>query len=198
MTKEAKRVEVKCRSEWRAWLKANHEQSESIWLVTYKATQPEFYLPYADIVEEALCFGWIDSLPRALDEKRTMLRLSPRSPKSAWSKINRDRVASLIKRKLMTDAGLAIISAAKKNGTWGKLKPVDNNKVPVDLMVAFGKFSGSQKNFAQFPPSSKRAILEWILQAKAPATRSKRITETARLAAKGIRANHYRQPKKQK
>jgi uncharacterized protein YdeI (YjbR/CyaY-like superfamily) len=93
MKGDLKRVQVKSQRELRDWLKKNHTQAESIWLVTYKKSVPEFYLEYTKIVDEVLCFGWIDSLPRALDLKRTMIRLSPRKPKSVWSKINRDKVA---------------------------------------------------------------------------------------------------------
>ncbi len=192
------RVEVKSRKELRAWLRVHHKQSESIWLVTYKKSTPELHVSYDEIVEEALCFGWIDSLPRKLDEKRTMLRLSPRKPKSAWSKINKDRVKKLIAQKRMTKAGLLVIEAARKSGTWDVLNAVEAATLPKDLLAAFRMFPGSKKNFDAFPPSSRRAILEWISTAKTLATREKRVTETARLAAENVRANHYRQPKQTK
>ncbi len=194
--KDLKRVEVKSRRDLRKWLSAHHGKSESIWLVTYKKTEAEWYLDYDSIVEEALCFGWIDSLPRALDSHRTMLRLSPRNPKSAWSQKNRERVKDLIDRGLMTAAGLKAIERAKESGAWSALKVVDHLSVPADLKAAFKKIAGSEKNFNLFPQSSRRAILEWITLAKTPPTRAKRILETARLASRGIRANHYRQPKK--
>lgn len=193
--KELKQVEVKSRNELRRWLAANHLQKESIWLVTYKKLVPEWYVAYASIVEEALCFGWIDSLPRALDRDRTMLRLSPRKPRSAWSKINRDRVSTLIKSKLMRPSGLAVIKAAKKDGSWDLIKKVDSGKSPKDLQEALLRYPNAKENFEAFPPSSKRAILEWITLAKTSETRMKRVNETARLASENIRANHYRQSK---
>lgn len=192
---DLEKVEVKSRAELRKWLKTNHSNSESVWLVTYKKTKAEWYLDYDSIVEEALCFGWVDSLPRALDKDRTMLRLSPRNPKSAWSKVNRDRVTKLIQAKLMTDAGIAAINVAKKNGSWNKLTEVDSGKIPADLVSELKKYSQAKANFDKFPPSSKRAILEWIALAKSDQTRLKRIAETAKLAQENIRANHYRQPK---
>ena len=195
--KKLKRVEVKSQAQLRAWLKGNHNVKESIWLVTYKKPSPH-YLPYQHIVEEALCFGWIDSLPRALDEKRTMIRLSPRNPKSSWSKINRDRVAQLIDEKRMAPSGLKIINEAKQNGSWDNLKALDKMTLPKDLAKALKANSTAQRNFVAFPPSTKRAILEWIQQAKTSITREKRISNTVTLAAKNIRANQYRQPKKSK
>lgn len=189
---EQAKVEVRSRKELRDWLRKNHKQKESIWLVSYKKNS-EYYLPYKEIVEEALCFGWIDSLPRKLDDHRTMHRLSPRNPKSAWSKINRELVKKLEEQKLMTSAGRAVIELAKKSGNWNKIKGADSLRIPSDLAKAFTKSKKANTNFLAFPPSSRRAILEWILQAKKPETRKKRITETVSLAKKNIRANHYRQ-----
>ncbi len=185
-------VEVRSRKELRAWLKKHYAQSESIWLVTYKKVCPEFYVSIEEIVEEALCFGWIDSLPRKLDEERTMVRLSPRNPKSAWSAVNKTRVAKLIKAKLMTNSGLAVIRQAKLSGTWDSLNQASSLIVPEDLQKAFRKFPGSKKNFEAFPPSSRRGILEWITASKTDKTRSKRVLETARLAQENVRANHWR------
>ena len=189
-----KKVEVRSRAELRNWLKAHCGQKESIWLVTYKKSEPEYYIGYDSIVEEALCFGWIDSLPRALDENRTMLRLSPRNPKSAWSKANRDRVSRLVREGLMTPIGMKLIEEAKRNGSWKKLRAIDQNSIPDDLKDALAKNPKAKKFFDEFPPSSKRAILEWIQLAKTEETRKRRIEETVRSAAKNIRANHYRQP----
>jgi uncharacterized protein YdeI (YjbR/CyaY-like superfamily) len=149
-------------------------------------------LPYNVIVEEALCFGWIDSLPRALDERRTMIRLSPRSPKSAWSKLNRDRVAKLMEEGRMMAPGLAAVSLAKANGTWSKLQAIDGNRLPPDLRAALRSKPTAQRYFEAFPPSTKRAILEWILQAKRPETRASRIEKTVTLAQQNLRANQIR------
>lgn len=187
------KVEVESRAQLRAWLTSNHERTESVWLVSYKKAAGKRYLPYDAIVEEALCFGWIDSLPRKLDEMRSMLLLSPRKPGSAWSKANKERVERMIVAGLMTPAGLRKVDTAKQDGAWDMLNDVVAMVVPNDLTDALEATPSAQQCFDAFPPSSKRAILEWIKQAKRPETRARRINETARLAAKNIRANHYRQ-----
>lgn len=170
---------------------ANHEQEESVWLVSYKKSEGKRYLPYDELVEEALCFGWVDSRSGRADEARTMHLLSPRKAGSAWSKPNRERVKRLIAEGLMTAAGLAKVEAAKKDGSWSFLEDVENHVVPEDLAEAFGRRPGSAENFDSFPPSVKRAILEWIKTARRPATRAKRVDETAAKAAKNERANQW-------
>jgi uncharacterized protein YdeI (YjbR/CyaY-like superfamily) len=116
-------VEVPSREALRRWLEANHESSAGIWLVTYKKGDPR-YLPYNDVVEEALCFGWIDSKARGLDERRTQLTLTPRRPGSNWSDPNKERVERLLALGLMAPAGLAAIERAKEDGTWaGESRP---------------------------------------------------------------------------
>ncbi|MEO0457220.1 MAG: YdeI/OmpD-associated family protein [Cyanobacteria bacterium P01_A01_bin.114] len=191
--KDFPKVEVTSRQQWRDWLMENHARRESIWLVTYKKAAGNRYLPYDAIVEEALCFGWVDSLPRALDAERTMLLLSPRQPKSAWSKLNKDRVAKMVAAGLMHPAGLKKIEQAKQDGAWYFLDDVEALVVPDDLQAALNQYPNAAQHFEAFPPSTKRGILEWIKLAKRAATRAKRIAETARLAEENIRAN---QPKK--
>jgi uncharacterized protein YdeI (YjbR/CyaY-like superfamily) len=184
------RVEVTSRKSLRAWLLKNHQQTDSIWLVTWKKGDDR-HVPYTEIVDEALCFGWIDSLPRKLDDTRTMLRLSPRKPKGAWSKVNKDKVAALEAKGLMHASGRAMVTLAKANGLWDKLNTVDALNVPDDLAKAFTKTA--RANFDAFPPSVRRGILEWILQAKKPETRTARIKDTADKAKDNIRANQWRQ-----
>lgn len=191
METEHQQVEVRSRAELRAWLAANHGQAESIWLVTYKKPSP-WYVPYGDIVDEVLCFGWIDSQPRLLDEARSMLRLSPRKPKSGWSKVNKERIERLIANGLMAAPGLARIEEAQRNGTWTLLDAATADTVPPDLAEAFARHPGAEQNFMGFPPSTRRATLEWITVARRPDTRAARIEQTASLAAKGERANQWR------
>ncbi len=187
------RVEVTSRQVLRDWLSKHHGQKESIWLVTFKAGD-ERYLPYADMVREALCFGWIDSLPRKLDEQRTMRLLSPRKPKSAWSKANKLYVDELIAAGMMMPSGLKIIEAAKASGSWSKLDAVEKLDVPADLKKALKISRIAAENFAAFPQSVRKAILDWISQAKKPETRAARIAETVAKANDNIRANQWRQP----
>ncbi|MEM8804503.1 MAG: YdeI/OmpD-associated family protein [Cyanobacteria bacterium P01_G01_bin.38] len=190
--KDFPKVEVTSRQQWRDWLTENHARTESIWLVTHKKAAGARHLPYDDIVEEALCFGWVDSLPRMLDAERTMLLLSPRKPKSAWSKLNKDRVAKMLAAGLMQPAGLKKIEQAKQNGAWSFLDDVEALIVPGDLQAVLDSYPHAAEHFENFPRSTKRGILEWIKMAKREATRAKRIAETARLAEENIRAN---QPK---
>lgn len=191
----AEQVEVRSVEEWRAWLEQNHAKSASIWLVTYKAVHPDKHVGYPALVEEAIAFGWIDSLPRALDADRSMRRFSPRKPGSAWSKVNKAIAERLIAEGRMRPAGLAAVAAAQENGGWSKLDAVETLETPADLASALDARPPARRHFEAFPRSAKRAILEWIGSAKAEVTRAKRIAETAEAAQKGIRANQYRQPK---
>lgn len=186
-------VEVRSRAGLRAWLRENCTSTSSIWLITYKKGSPH-YLPYDDIVEEALCFGWIDSQPRKLDAERSMTLLSPRKPKSAWSGVNKARIERLVAQGLMTPAGQAKIDAAKASGHWETIDAAQALLVPQDLSDAFSRHAGSADKFAAFPPSARRSILEWISLAKGANTRASRVEKTAALAAHGVRANQWRKP----
>jgi uncharacterized protein YdeI (YjbR/CyaY-like superfamily) len=182
------KVQIESRTDLRLWLSQNQGQQDSIWLVTFKKGKGP-YVCYDDIVEEAICFGWIDSRVAKLDEARSMLLLSPRRRASAWSKVNKDRVEKLTLAGLITPSGQALIDQAKLDGTWDKLNEVDALIVPDDLRAAFTDTLGAQENWERFPPSSKRGILEWINAAKKVETRQNRVQQTASLAAQGIKAN---------
>ena len=188
------RLEITSLAELDAWLETNGATAGSVWLVTWKKHHPDKHVPYSDVVDVALCHGFVDSLPRKLDDDRSMLRLSPRNPKSAWSKVNRDKVERLTAAGRMRPAGLAAVATAKANGQWEALTSVDALEPPDDLIAAFALYPGAADAFASFPKSARRGILEWIVQAKTPSTRAKRIDETARLASEGKRANQWRQP----
>lgn len=181
------------REEWRAWLAQNHARDTGVWLISYKKAANKPFIPYDDAVEEALCFGWIDSKPNKLDDERTMLWYAPRKPGSKWSKPNKDRAKRMIAAGLMTPAGQAKIDAAKEDGTWSALDAVEALDVPADLARALAEYETARANWDAFPRSAKRGILEWILNAKRPETRAKRVHETARLAAENRRANQWRQ-----
>jgi uncharacterized protein YdeI (YjbR/CyaY-like superfamily) len=184
-------VEITSRAAWRAWLKAHHTRTTGVWLVTYKKSDGERHVSYADVVEEALCFGWIDSKPQKLDAARSMLWLAPRKPRTNWSGLNKRRVEALIANGQMMPSGLAKITAAKADGSWAALDTVEALEIPPDLRAAFTRHRGSAAQFAAFPPSTRRGILEWILNAKRPETRATRVEETATLAARGERANQW-------
>lgn len=176
------------REEWRAWLERNHDTSPGVWLVYYKKSSGQPRVSYDEAVEEALCFGWIDSLPRKLDADRSKLLFTPRKPKSVWSALNKRRIKKLIREKLMTEAGLATIKTAKKNGSWNALDDVEKLIIPADLAEALKANGNAGANFALFSSSVRKGILAWIGSAKRPETRSRRIEKTVALAARNKRA----------
>jgi uncharacterized protein YdeI (YjbR/CyaY-like superfamily) len=180
------------RAEWRAWLQDNHARDEGVWLISFKKATGRPAVSYDEAVEEALCFGWVDSKPNKLDDERTMLYFAPRKGGSGWSRPNKERVERMIATGLMTAAGLAKVEEAQADGTWTMLDAVENLEVPEDLAAEFSKYPNARANWEAFPRSAKRGILEWIVQAKRPETRAKRIAETARLAEDNVRANQWR------
>ena len=177
----------KTRFAWRQWLKKNHSTSPGVWMIYYKKETGKREFDMADAVEEALCFGWIDSIAQKLDDERTMQKFTPRKPKSVWSKINKQRIEKLIEQKLMTPAGMSKIEEAKKNGTWDTLNNSDfhaeNNSLPGELRKAFSKRKKALENFQAFPPGYRKRFLFWIDSAKSPATKAARIKQTLLMAA---------------
>lgn len=182
------RVEFTSRAQWRAWLRKHHARDTGIWLVHWKKAFPDKHIGYAAIVEEALCFGWIDSLPRKLDEQRTMLYLSPRTRKSVWSKLNKERVARLLAEGRMAKAGLAKVEAAKADGSWSALDAIEELEIPADLFKALARNAVAKRHFDAFTPSARKMILAWIGGARTPATRADRVRQTVEQAARNIRA----------
>ena len=182
------------RAAWREWLAANHTQTDGVWMVFFKKETGQPRVGYDEAVEEALCFGWVDSKPGKVDAERSMLYFAPRKPRSGWSKPNKERVERLSAAGLMAPVGLAKVEAAKRDGSWTALDAVEALEVPADLAAALAGLEGAATNFDAFPRSAKRGILEWIAQAKKPETLAKRVEETARLAARNERANQW-QPK---
>jgi uncharacterized protein YdeI (YjbR/CyaY-like superfamily) len=182
-------VHPRSRAGWRKWLEKNHTRKEGIWLISYKKATGKPRVDYDESVEEALCFGWIDSKGNKLDEERTMLWFAPRRVGTGWSKSNKDRVAKLLKAGLMAPAGLAKVKAAKKDGSWNALDAVEALEIPSDLAEALSKNETARGHFEAFPRSAKRAILQWIASARRPETRARRIEETVTKAGQNIRAN---------
>jgi len=176
---------------WRGWLEQNHADPAGVWLIYHRQATGKRSMTYDEAVEIALCFGWIDSKPRALDDGRSMLWFSPRRKGSAWSRKNKERIERLVAQGQMHAAGLARIKEAQADGSWTLLDAVERLEIPPDLQEAFLAHPPAETCFAAFPRSTQRAILEWIGNAKTDVTRSKRIDETARLAAQNIRANQW-------
>ena len=172
----------------RAWLAAHGRVERMIWLVVHRSPgAPGIDLRHA--VEQALCFGWIDSKTVKRDDRTTYQCFTPRNPRSTWSKVNRERVERLTAAGLMAAPGQELVDLAKRTGTWDLLADAQNLIVPADLASALARNSLADKHFQAFPPSARRAILEWITLAKQPETRARRIEETVVQAAHNQRAN---------
>lgn len=184
---------AKSKAAWRSWLQENHAGSSAVWLIIYRKESKIPSVYYNEAVDEALCFGWIDSTPNKRNDESYYQFFAKRNPKSNWSKVNKDKVGKLIKEGRMTTAGLVAIETAKQNGTWDALNKVDEIVLPDDLKKLFDTNKTAFANWEQFARSSRRGILEWIHNAKRPETRQKRIEETVALAEKNLKANHYRQ-----
>ena len=174
--------------EWRSWLHANHTRTEGIWLIRWKPETGRPRVLYDQSVEEALCYGWIDSLTRTIDSERTILWFTVRRPGSVWSLVNKKRVERLIAEGRMTAAGQAKIDAAKRDGSWNALDAIDAMELPDDLAAAFAEYPDARRHYEAFPPSTKRAILTWVTSARTAPTRAKRIADAARLAQDNQRA----------
>jgi uncharacterized protein YdeI (YjbR/CyaY-like superfamily) len=182
MEKEIETFYPKTRKEWREWLQDNHDIKQSIWLIYYKKKANVPTLAYSDTVDEALCFGWIDSKAKPIDEEKFMQFFCPRKEKSVWSKINKEKVGRLIKEGLMTKSGFDIIEKAQQNGSWTILDEAEALIIPQDLEDEFQKKPNAKDYFLKLSRSDKRNILQWLALAKRPETRQKRINEIVKLA----------------
>ena len=174
---ELKTFYAKDRKTWRKWLEKNHSKSPGIWLIYYKKNSGKSRVEYNDAVEEALCFGWIDSTMRPLDEVSYIQRFSPRKAKSVWSALNKTRIEKLLKEGLMTSAGLEKIDLAKKNGSWISIDHVENLEIPADLEKAFSKNKKAWIKFQAFGKFRRKQMLYRLGNAKLPETRKLRIKE---------------------
>ena len=185
---EAPHVLADERATWRAWLEANHATARGAWLVTWRSGSGRVRLDYEEAVEEALCFGWVDSTGGRVDEERRKLYFAPRKPRSIWASSNKARVERLIGEGRMAPAGLAAIERARANGSWEILDTVERLEVPEDLAAALESRPPAAVNFAVFPPSARKMLLGWVALARRPATRAARIAEVADAAARNQRA----------
>ncbi len=190
MRETAERFQPGSLAEWRVWLAEHHARGEGVWLVTWRAGSGGPRITYEESVEQALCFGWVDSTGNKLDDQRTMLWFAPRKARSGWARTNKVRIERLTAEGLMAPAGLAVIEAAKADGSWTLLDDVENLVVPDDLAAALGPIA--RAHWDAFPRSARRGILEWIVQAKRPETRARRIAEAAEKAEVNERANQWR------
>lgn len=190
-----KETETYCpesRTDWRKWLEKNHQSEHSIWLVYYKSSTKIASLSWSDAVDEALCFGWIDSTKKSIDQESYMQYFSRRKPNSNWSKINKEKVAKLIQNNLMTKAGFDSIETAKQNGSWTILDEVEALVIPEDLKEALANHKGSLEYFNSLSKSNKKILLHWVVSAKRTETRQKRILEISESASKNLKPEQFR------
>ena len=180
------------KEDWRNWLKKNHIELDSIWLIFYRKNSPRHNLSWSDAVDEALCFGWIDSTRKTRDEESYTQYFCKRKPKSNWSRVNKEKVKVLIEQDLMQEAGFKSIAIAKENGSWTILDKVEALEVPDDLHAAFAKHQGSGEFFDSLSKSAKKNLLYWVISAKRPETRQKRIGEIAENASNKMKPKQFR------
>ncbi|MEU4252997.1 YdeI/OmpD-associated family protein [Amycolatopsis sp. NPDC026612] len=183
-------LKVTSAAEWREWLAVSGRTETSVWLVIRRKGSAVPGVWIHEAMEQALCFGWIDSKALRRDAESTYLCFTPRKPASTWSRVNRDRVARLTSAGAMTPAGRAMVDLARRTGTWDVLAEAQDGVVPPDLRGAFEADVVAAGYFEAFPPSSRRLILEWIAKAKRPETRQRRIATTVELARENRRAAH--------
>ncbi|RZL69608.1 MAG: hypothetical protein EOO93_01085 [Pedobacter sp.] len=179
------------KQEWRQWLMENHLLQQSIWVLSYKKATGKTSVSWSDVVDEALCFGWIDGMRKSLDEERFIQFVCKRKPKSGWSKINKEKIERLIADGLMTEAGFKSIEIAKQNGSWTLLDEVEELTVPKDLEVAFTSNPGAADFFFGLSKSVRKMMLQWVAFAKKPETRQNRINEIATLAAQKLKPKQF-------
>ena len=179
-------------NEWRTWLEKNHNIKKSIWLIYYKKDTNIPTITWSQAVDEAICFGWIDSTARSIDNEKYMQYFSKRKPTSVWSKINKEKVERLSSQNLITPAGYASIEIAKKNGSWEILDTVEEYKIPEDLEIEFMKKENSKDFFISLNKSTQKSILQWLVLAKKDETRKQRIIEIVNCADQKIKPKQFR------
>lgn len=176
------------RAAWRAWLVANCDTVRGVWVASWRKASGRDPVAYEDLVEEAICFGWIDSTVNILDDERGLQLMTPRKPRSGWSRLNRQRVALLEAQGRMTDAGRHAVEAAKANGWWMIYDSVDDLLEPDDLADALDACPAARTAWAGFPPSARKQMLWWVVSSGRPETRSSRVAKIVSEAAFGRRA----------
>lgn len=180
------------REDWRNWLEENHRSRRSVWLVYYKTSTNVASVTWSEAVEEALCFGWIDSTKKTIDHERYMQYFSSRNPKSTWSRINKEKVEMLIQNNRMTKTGFESIEVARQNGTWYIMDEVEDGVIPGDLRTELVNYEKALDFFQSQPKSIQKGMLHWVVTARRTETRKKRIAEIARSASKCIRPKGFR------
>lgn len=176
------------RAQWRAWLLDNHTSTRGVWLCSWRTGTGRPRCPYPEVVEEAICFGWVDSTNTIFDEERGLQLITQRRAKSPWTRLNRERAADMEQRGLMTDAGRKTIAEAKSNGWWTISDKVEDLEEPADLTAELDRNVQARSNWDSYPPSARKQMLWWIVSAARDVTRASRISHIVTEAAAGRRA----------
>lgn len=190
--KGVKTFEAESLADWRLWLKDNCQSEKSVWLIIHKKNSAKHSFVISEAIDEALCFGWVDSKSNSRDADSYYVYFARRNPKSNWSRINKEKIQNLANQNRLTAEGKAMIQIAKETGTWDALNDVENLIIPDDLQEAFDRYKEAATHFENFPRSIKRGTLEWIFNAKRPATRAKRINETAERADLNLKPSIFK------
>jgi uncharacterized protein YdeI (YjbR/CyaY-like superfamily) len=185
-----KEIYFKNRFEWRDWLSINHKSSKGVYLYFYKLSSEKESMRWEEAVREALCFGWIDSVVKKIDDEKRKQLFTPRKPKSGWSKLNKEHIKKLIENNQMHESGLQRIKIAQKDGSWSVSDDAENVIIRPDLKKEFDKNKIAFKNFQAFSKSSKKAYLHWLYSAKREETRKKRIIEIIDLCEQNIKSRN--------
>lgn len=188
MADEVERVHLETRAEWRAWLAEHHATARGVHLVSWTPGTGRPAVGYVESVCEALCFGWVDSVGRRLDDERRLQYFSPRKPRSGWARTNKERVERLRAEGLMTEAGERVIAEAVANGSWTLLDDVEAGVEPEDLRAALDASPAARRHWDGFPPSARKVMLQWLVQARTAGTRDQRLAAVVEGAAQGVRA----------
>ena len=184
---ERKELYLKNRKEWRKWLLKNNNSSKGIYLIFYKVSSEKESMRWEEAVQEALCFGWIDSVVKKIDDEKRKQLFTPRKPKGGWSKLNKDHIKKLITNNLMHESGLQKIKIAKEDGSWSIRDDAENLIIPNDLKKKFDQNKIAFRNFQAFAKSYKKGYLHWLYSAKREETRNKRIIEIVKLCKQNIK-----------
>jgi uncharacterized protein YdeI (YjbR/CyaY-like superfamily) len=176
------------RAAWRAWLEVNHRTERGVWLCSWRTATGRPLCPYPEAVEEAICFGWIDSTVTVLDADRALQLMTPRKPKSTWTRLNRQRAALMEEAGLMTDAGRRAVETARQNGWWTIYDPVEDLLEPADLAAMLDADAEARPHWDTFPPTARKGMLWWVISAARASTRQQRIAAVVAKAAAGERA----------
>lgn len=190
--KEIELFYPKTRQHWRKWLSENHLVKDAVWLVFYKKQSGKATISWSDAVDEALCFGWIDSKAETMDTESYRQYFCKRKPNSTWSKINKEKIEKLTSDNLMTEAGFHVVERAKQNDSWTILDEVEALKIPNDLKEVLTNYKNAFEYFDSLSKSNKKMLLYWVVSAKRTETRQKRIEEISKFASQGQKPKQFR------